>query len=123
MKQDKFVIEVLYIIIVSFFVFMALVTYPNWLPRTDFNSEVWKTGDLTKRNRMWDDFLDRRIISGKSSGQVRDILGPPDHTFKKNDSAWVWIYNVNMGAGASGTGINVYFDLRADSVVGVEAQN
>src|ERR1043166_4242242 len=118
MKQNKFVIIILYIIIFGFVSFMALITYPNWLPRKDFNSEAWKKGNLTERNRMIDDLLDRKIILGKSSEQVRSILGSPDGVY----NTWMWYYNANLGAGASGSGIDVYFDQSADTVNNVHIQ-
>lgn len=44
-----------------------------------FNSELWKSGDINVRGTMVQDLLDRRVLLGKSPADVQQLLGKPDY--------------------------------------------
>lgn len=55
-----------------------------------FDSKKWLSGDDSVRGSMVQDIKDRRLLEGKTKGEVEQLLGKPD--FKLNE--WVWAYEV-----------------------------
>ena len=44
----------------------------------NFDSEVWKSGDLKERGKMVDGLIRNEMLMGKSVAVAKNILGEPD---------------------------------------------
>ena len=61
-------------------------------PQMEFDSLLWKNGDMATRGSMVKDLESRQILIGKSREEVRNILGSPGQ--EKPD---YWSYDVDIG--------------------------
>ena len=50
----------------------------NTSTELQFDSQRWKSGDVSVRRRMCPDILKNEILIGKRKNEVLDILGPAD---------------------------------------------
>jgi hypothetical protein len=71
-------------------------------PRKNFNKQEWLT-DREGRFEMSRDIIKSKILLGKDTSQVKDILGDPAWG---SDTTSVWTYD--MGFNGSGFGINFH---------------
>ncbi|PQA56910.1 hypothetical protein [Siphonobacter curvatus] len=74
----------------------------SYTPNLDFEAELWAT-QTHKRFQMAEDLIDRELLLGKDTTQVKDILGDPDRygrcIWKKN-SVNTWTYSMGSGGGS-----------------------
>jgi hypothetical protein len=43
-----------------------------------FDSKRWKSGNPSSRGAMTQDFIERRVLAGRSQQEIQELLGPPD---------------------------------------------
>jgi hypothetical protein len=81
-----------------------------------FDSSKWKTHDLRERGRMTNDLLTRDLLKGRSSEEVRELLGEPDNVnrngeleYETDPGAWLgganngpWIHYLHVDFGKPG---------------------
>ena len=81
--------------------FMFAITYE---PKKEFNQEAWLKDDR-KRYYMAADIINSKLLVGKDTTEVKQLLGVP--TISRGPSDWGY----NMGEGSGGLGFMFHFLL------------
>ena len=81
-----------------------------------FNKESW-LNEPSKRYEMVDNLIKKKILIGKDSNQIKEILGT---TSSRSDSNNYWLYNMGMGTAFLGFAFhNLEVEFSGSRVVNV----
>ena len=100
-NKRKVIVWILTIIsapVIYIFLIGILMYYITYDPCRDFNQAEWFKEKDT-RFEMGDNIIKSKMLIGKDSFQVKDILGFPSYSF---DSTRTWIYGMGLGGGGLG---------------------
>ncbi len=100
--------------------FMVGITYT---PTKDFDKREW-LADREERFQMAGDIISSKMLIGKDTNQVKEVLGEPQW---RNDSDWrpgtknTWTYDMGLGGGGLGFLFhNLIIRFDKEKVVAVE---
>jgi hypothetical protein len=82
-----------------------------------FNSAEWLSGDAVERGRMYGDVFKSRMLDGKSTDDVKKLLGEPE---KKQtiENREVWLYRVEHQYNTPMKYFPVSFDAKRGAFAG-----
>ena len=90
-------------IVSSFLIYFGLIyAFLFFISRetsSDFDKSKWLVGDKESRFEMVDDIVDRKILIGKDTNQVKELLGKATSQDSSNQR---WTYFVGTGGGGFG---------------------
>lgn len=99
---------------------MVWITYT---PSQDFNKSQWLT-DKEGRFQMAGDIISSKMLIGKDTNQVKQMLGEPtwgSGSTWRPDTINTWGYNMGMGGGGLGFMLhNLIIKFDKEKVVAVE---
>lgn len=86
-------------------------------PSKDFDKSQW-FADKEERYQMADDIINNKMLNGKDTTQLKQIIGDPT---SRGDSTQKWTYDLGMGGGGLGFMFHyLIISFDKDRVVSVE---
>jgi cbb3-type cytochrome oxidase subunit 3 len=94
--------------VIVFFLLLFIICWVVYIfslfhePNKKFDKSKWLT-EQAKRYEMANDIIESRILIGKDSNQIKQLIGEPDSRLKNSSE-----YYYNMGMGAGGLGFKLH---------------
>ncbi len=85
--------------LIYFGLIYAFLFFISREPSSDFDKSKWLAGDKERRFEMADDIVDSKILIGKDTNQVKELLGKATSQDSSNQR---WTYFVGTGGGGFG---------------------
>jgi len=100
---------------------VIMIYWMTYTPSKDFKQEEWLI-NKDERFQMANDIIERKILIGKDTSQVKLILGAVDWSDNnwQPDSINTWTYDMGMGGGLGFTFNHLYVKFEKDKVFSVE---
>ncbi len=116
-KLTTWVITLLAIPLIYLALIQLLIFWINYTPSRDFDKSIW-LNDKEGRFQMALDLIDSKLLMGKDTNQVKQLLGDPTFGMNNENS-----YTYDMGFGGGGLGFmfhHLIVKFESNKVVSVE---